>query len=163
MVRQRSASETELRPRAVLRDGGRLSATLPRVWANPEKCLVTRSTTSAQAMSREREERESRSVSSPSWRRDPRVAAMWPWDSERTMAKESVKSEMAVPPLRRARRPSIRCGGHLVRLRIVRLQTLPSLRKDSRRRIAGGEERLGTRSIYTGAKPSIEQNPTAVR
>ena len=57
----------------------------------------------------------------------------------------------------------MRCGGHLLTLRMVRLQTLPSLRKDSRRRIAGGEERLGTRSIYTGTKPSIEQSPNAVR
>ena len=55
--------------------------------------------------------------------------------------KESVTR--SVPPLRTARRPSTWAGSQLDRLSRVRLWTLPSSRQLSRRRMAGGEERLG--------------------
>jgi len=44
----------------------------------------------------------------------------------------------------------MRAGGQGERLARVRLWTLPPWRKDSRRRMAGGEERLGTDSTYMG-------------
>ena len=42
----------------------------------------------------------------------------------------------------------MRRGGHLERLAKVRLRTLLPSRKDSRSRMAGGELRLGTDSMY---------------
>src|SRR2546427_13281482 len=51
-------------------------------------------------------------------------------------------------PLRARRRASIRSGAHEVRLARVRVRTLSPSRKDSRRRMAGGELRLGTAVIY---------------
>lgn len=42
---------------------------------------------------------------------------------------------------------SIRSGAQEVRLARVRDFTFPASRKDSRSRMAGGEERLGTRAI----------------
>src|ERR1017187_9586957 len=41
-----------------------------------------------------------------------------------------------------------RAGGQWERLESVRLRTLPPRRKDSRRRIAGGQLRLGTVATY---------------
>src|SRR5213593_1517202 len=51
-------------------------------------------------------------------------------------------------PLRARRMASIRSGAHEVRLARVRVRTLAPSRKDSRRRMAGGELRLGTAVIY---------------
>ena len=46
------------------------------------------------------------------------------------------------------RRASILAGGHLERLAMVRFLTFPPSRQPSRRRMAGGELRLGTVSMY---------------
>src|SRR5882762_3439615 len=48
-------------------------------------------------------------------------------------------------------RASIADSGRLLRLAMVRLMVFLPSRRDSRRRMAGGELRLGTRSIYMGA------------
>ena len=48
------------------------------------------------------------------------------------------------------RRASTLAFGHLERLAKVRFLTLPPSRQPSRRRMAGGELRLGTISIYMG-------------
>src|ERR1700716_2209044 len=47
------------------------------------------------------------------------------------------------------------CLGQSVRLARVRCLTLPSWRKDSRRRMHGGELRLGTVSIYMATQIPI--------
>src|SRR5262245_20350787 len=51
-------------------------------------------------------------------------------------------------PLRARRRASMRSGAQEVRLARVRVRTLSPSRKDSRKRMAGGELRLGTAVIY---------------
>ncbi len=64
------------------------------------------------------------------------------------MSKASSRPGTAVPPLSRHRKPSTRADGHFARLARVRFLTLPPSRQDSRSRMAGGEDRLGTDSIY---------------
>src|SRR5450759_1165389 len=53
-----------------------------------------------------------------------------------------------VAPFKTERRASTLAGGQWERLARVRLRTLPSRRKDSRRRMAGGELRLGTEADH---------------
>src|SRR5215217_8167984 len=60
------------------------------------------------------------------------------------------RSSTTVAPSSSARKPSMAAGGSLERLARVRLRTLPSSRKDSRRRMQGLELRLGTTSMYMG-------------
>src|ERR1700693_4856994 len=86
--------------------------------------------------------------SRPIRRRVPRTAATWPWGSERLMAMASSPGGTTVPPLSSARTPSTIAAGHSLRLRSVRFLTLPPTRKLSRSRMAGGELRLGTASMY---------------
>jgi hypothetical protein len=59
-----------------------------------------------------------------------------------------------VPPFNSACIPATSAGGQLLRLRIVRFLTLPPARKDSGNRMAGGELRFGTASIYMAARYS---------
>src|SRR4029450_9012135 len=82
----------------------------------------------------------------------PRTAATCPWGRERTMSKASWSCATAIAPCNRVWRPWTGSDGHLERLARVRLRTLPPSRKDSRSKIAGGELRLGTRSIYMNTK-----------
>ena len=90
-----------------------------------------------------------RSRSRPIARIVASTAAAWPWGSERRMRIPS--SATATPPLSRVRNPSTRVLGQFDRLARVRFLTRPLSRKLSRRRIAGGEPRLGTDSIYMGS------------
>ena len=73
--------------------------------------------------------------------------AMGPGAEDR---KVSPREGSATPPFSRMRSPSTRSSGHFDRLASVRFLTLPSSRKDSRSRTAGGEFRFGTRSTYMG-------------
>src|SRR6266571_4576310 len=56
----------------------------------------------------------------------------------------------SVSPLSTRRRESIWVAGHEERFARVRFTTLPPRRRHSRRRMAGGESRLGTDSTYMG-------------
>ena len=58
------------------------------------------------------------------------------------------RSTESSQPSKTARRASTLAGGQWERLAMVRLWTLPFSRKLSRRRIAGGELRLGTTATY---------------
>src|SRR5215469_9989333 len=57
---------------------------------------------------------------------------------------------MATPPFSSVRKPSTSAVGQAERLARVRFLTWPCSRKLSRNRMAGGEPRLGTDSIYMG-------------
>ena len=87
-----------------------------------------------------------RSRSRPMARIVPSTAAAWPCGSARRMAIPS--SATATPPFSRVRNPSTRVVGQSDRLARVRFLTRPFSRKLSRNRMAGGELRLGTDSIY---------------
>src|ERR1700738_4168313 len=70
----------------------------------------------------------------------------------------------ATPPFKRLRKPSTSAVGHAERLARVRFLTRPPSRKLSRNRMAGGEPRLGTDSIYMAPYLSfydikIKRNP----
>jgi hypothetical protein len=88
------------------------------------------------------------SVSSFSLRSVPSTAATCPWERERSISKLSSNRSTAVPPRNKMRRPSTIEVGHWLRLATVRLRTLLPSRYDSRKRMAGGELRLGTMSMY---------------
>src|ERR1035437_8433630 len=60
----------------------------------------------------------------------------------------SGKATASNSPRRRRRKASTRRRGQEVRLATVRFLTLPFSRKDSRRRTAGGEVRLGISATY---------------
>ena len=77
----------------------------------------------------------------------PSTAATWPWGSERTISKASSRPTRG-SFFRRRRKVSTFSMGQEERLAIVRFLTLPSSRHPSRSRTAGGEDRLGTISIY---------------
>src|SRR3984893_5924959 len=71
---------------------------------------------------------------------------------------------MTVPPLSSALNPAIRSCGQSERLNSVRFLLLLAARELSRNRLAGGEPRLGTASIYMGsiiamAPAACNQNP----
>ena len=70
-----------------------------------------------------------------------------PWGRERTMSKASSRPTSG-SSLSSRRRVSIFPLGHLERLARVRFLTLPFSRQPSRRRMAGGEFRMGTVSMY---------------
>jgi hypothetical protein len=70
----------------------------------------------------------------------------WPCGSARRMRIPSAAT--ATPPFSSVRKPSTSGVGQAVRLARVRFLTRPSSRKLSRNRMAGGEPRLGTDSIY---------------
>src|SRR5437660_4781030 len=74
------------------------------------------------------------------------TAAAWPCGSARRMRIPS--SVTATPPRSRVRNPSTRVVGQSDRLARVRFLTRPLSRKLSRNRMAGGELRLDTDSIY---------------
>src|SRR5580700_714014 len=84
----------------------------------------------------------------------PRVATTWPWGSEREMLKpsKSPRRTTSTGPsdFRTARNASTLSIGQSDRFATVRLVIFPPARDDSRRRIAGGELRLGTTSMYMG-------------
>src|SRR5215831_6570723 len=64
----------------------------------------------------------------------------------------------ATPPFSSVRKPSTSAVGQAERLARVRFLTRPCSRKLSRNRIAGGEPRLGTDSMYMGpfnSSPSL--------
>src|SRR5215467_3131185 len=56
----------------------------------------------------------------------------------------------ATPPFSSVRKPSTSAVGQAERLASVRFLTRPCSRKLSRNRMAGGEPRLGTNSMYMG-------------
>ncbi len=127
-----------------------VSEARPRAVASFERGSRTRAAIIAAAEERIREGRRSSSLSRPGFRAVPATAATCPWGRERRISKASSIDFRATPPLSRMRSPRTISSGHFERLARVRLQTLPSLRKDSRSRTAGGEFRLGTRSMYMG-------------
>ena len=116
--------------------------------ASFERGSRTRAAIIASASDRIRDGRRSSSLSRPSLRAVPSTAAACPWGRERRISKASPKDFRATPPLSRMRSPSTISSGNFDRLARVRFLTLPPSRKDSRRSTAGGDFRLGTRSIY---------------
>jgi hypothetical protein len=84
-------------------------------------------------------------------RKVPSTAATWPCGNARWTVNAAWSPATTVPPLSRALKPATSAGGQALRLHSVRLRTLPPSRYDSRSRIAGGEFRLGTASIYMAA------------
>ena len=64
-------------------------------------------------------------------------------------------SATATPPFSSVRKPSTRGMGQSDRLAKVRFLTRPFSRKLSRNRMAGGEPRLGTASIYMALKLAL--------
>src|SRR5438445_236325 len=88
--------------------------------------------------------------SSPSLRIVPRMASTCPCGSVRSVRKRSF-GETSGSSRRSRRRVSILCLGQSERLASVRLRLFLPSRHPSRSRMAGGESRLGTISIYMGA------------
>ncbi len=157
----RSSSSTGSRFRVSASVSRAVAPASPRAVASFEPGSRMRAATIASTRARCGDGSGSSSRSRRSWRRVPSTAATWPCGSERTTSKAASRRGTAVPPLSRTRSPSTRVGGHVERLARVRLRTLPASRQDSRRRMAGGEERLGTASIYmaTLADPDGHMNP----
>jgi hypothetical protein len=81
-------------------------------------------------------------------RKVPSTAATWPCGQARRIANGGSPSGSTVPPCNSARIPSTSAGGQSLRLSRVRFLTLPPSRKLSRSRMAGGELRFGTASMY---------------
>src|SRR5215471_18155695 len=85
------------------------------------------------------------------WSRPTRSASCLSANSTAKMGPQTGCSSSVKPsnsPLRARRRASMRSGAQEVRLARVRVRTLSPSRKDSRKRMAGGELRLGTAVIY---------------
>ena len=108
---------------------------------------MTRATSSARTRSRRRPGLRASRAGSPSLRTVASTAATWPWGRLRRQVKAS-SGLTSRSPRRMQRRALMAVAGSLERLARVRFLTRPRSRKDSRRRMAGGEERLGTLSIY---------------
>src|SRR5262249_62390699 len=81
----------------------------------------------------------------------PSTGAAWPCGRERVMSNAEAAA-VGVSPLRTCRKASICVAGQCERLAMVRLRTLPCSRKLSRRRMAGGELRLGTTATYMSTR-----------
>ena len=94
--------------------------------------------------------RAASTVSSPRVRRVPNTAATWPWGQLRSMA-SCARAFTSVSPRKMRRTASIAAGGRCDRLASVRLRVVVPSRCDSRNKIAGGEVRLGSVSIYMAA------------
>ena len=150
MARYSSSPPTSAMPSSSPSVWASVSLPSDRAVASFERGSRMRARIMAAARARSRETRRSRSFSRPSLRAHPSTAATWPWGRDRRISKASPRVGSATPPLSRMRSPSTRPSGHLDRLARVRFLTLPSSRKDSRSRTAGGEFRLGTRSMYMG-------------
>src|SRR5678815_5745937 len=85
------------------------------------------------------------------WSRPTRSASCLSANSTAKMGPQMGCSSPVKPsnsPLRARRRASMRSGAQEVRFARVRVRTLSPSRKDSRKRMAGGELRLGTAVIY---------------
>ena len=119
----------------------------PRAVASFEPGSRMRAATIASTRSRCGDCAGSMSRSRRSVRSVPSTAATWPWGRERTMSKASSRPTSG-SSLSSRRRESIFPLGHLERLARVRFLTLPFSRQPSRRRMAGGEFRMGTVSMY---------------
>src|SRR5208282_2490589 len=95
--------------------------------------------------------------SRPIARAMPSTAATWPCGSDRSIVKASWPAGTTTPPFKTPRRPSTCSAGQWLRLSSVRLATLLPSRKLSRSRMAGGDPRLGTDSIYMAGTYQIVQ------
>ena len=115
--------------------------------ASLESGARTRATTIASTRSRSGERFVPSTWSSFSRRIIPSTAATCPYGSERSTRTDSA-ADTSFSPLSVRRSTSTASGGKAERLARVRLRILPPSREDSRRRTAGGEERLGTMSMY---------------
>src|SRR5207244_44815 len=90
------------------------------------------------------------------WSNPTRSASCLSTNSTAKMGPQTGCSSPVKPsnsPLRARRRASIRSGAQELRLARVRVRTLSPSRKDSRKRMAGGELRLGTAVIYMSIYP----------
>ena len=87
-------------------------------------------------------------VSRPAARVAPSTAATAPCGSERSTEKGRSPGGSTTPPSKTPRTPSTCSAGQWERLSSVRFRTRPPSRRLSRSRMAGGEERLGTVSMY---------------
>jgi Transposase len=83
------------------------------------------------------------------------TAMAWPCGSARRMRIRSAAT--ATPPFSSVRKPSTSAVGQAERLARVRFLTRPWSRKLSRNRMAGGEPRLGTDSIYMALFLALNQ------
>src|SRR6266478_371409 len=121
-----------------------------RVVANLEQGASKRSTIMASTKSRSRQCLAEIMESRPSLRMARRRASTWPWGKVFCVASRSWGETRGSSRSKR-RKVSIFSGGQSERLAKVRLRVLSPSRQPSRRRMAGGELRLGTVSMYMGA------------
>src|SRR3989442_2973340 len=101
----------------------------------------------ATTRSRSREGREAISVSTPRWCIAVRTAWTWPWWRDASPW-NSVALGVSGSSRNTRRSRSTFAGGQWLRLARVRFLTFPPSRYPSRRRIAGGDPRLGTVAMY---------------
>jgi hypothetical protein len=127
-----------------------VSGSSPRAVPSLESGAITRAAIIASASCCSAEDREARRAGRSSRRMVPTTAATCPWGQLRSMVRCSEAGTM-VSPRRIRRTASTASVGRLERLARVRLQVLLPSRQDSRRRMAGGELRLRTVSIYMAA------------
>ena len=117
-----------------------------------------RATMAATASSRMRSARRPSIRTMPSDRNVPSTATTWPWGRARRMVTAASSDGNTTPPARAARMASTRAGGIFERLaRVLLRMRLPS-RQASRRRMAGGEERLGMISMLMAKAESLHGN-----
>src|SRR5712691_5044341 len=121
-----------------------------RVVASFEHGCSNRSAIIATTRSRSRLRFVAITVSNPIFLIVPKTASTCPCGSVRSVSNKAA-GETSISSRNRRRNRSILCGGHSDRLARVRLRVFLPSRQPSRRRIAGGELRLGTDSIYMGA------------
>jgi len=147
MAAYRSSSSNGPKPSVSARVSRAVASASPRAVASLEPGSRMRAATIASTRARSGEGAGSMSRSRRRVRAVPSTAATWPWGTERTMSKASSRPTSG-SSLRSRRRVSTLPLGHLERLARVRFLTLPFSRQPSRSRMAGGEFRLGTVSIY---------------
>src|ERR1700732_3339327 len=122
--------------------------------ASLEAGAITRATSSAMSTERSAAGAAANHCSAPQARATPSTAATCPCGRLRSITKASSTDGTATPPRNRTFRPSITSAGSDERLGRVRFLTLLASREDSRSRIAGGELRLGTCSMYMNTNKS---------
>src|SRR3954447_6360396 len=150
-----SASATAPRPSASPRLEDAVAGDSVLAAASLETGSRMRPASMARTRSRQRLPSGPRRRSGPILRAVPSAAATWPCGRLRVTVKASCSAGMTVPPLSTPRKPSTWAGDQPERLHSVRLRTLPAWRSLSRSRMAGGEFRFGTASIYMAEAESF--------
>ena len=134
----------------------------PRAVASFERGSMRRATIIATARLRSWLGLGAITPSRPSFRRLPSTEATCPWGLERTTTKASSLCSTAVPPRNRDAQALHELCRPLGEIGEVRLRIFLPSRQPSRTRMAGGEFRLGTTSMYMGTFYAIHSTTASI-